>query len=151
MIKKIYEKTKESLRTADRLTMVFACIVLVFTLTMINVHAADAAGDDANTNLGGVEINIAHFSGIATDAFNNMMSSTLGTGDKENTAKLLSVIDNVSGQYAKLGNIGNFLGIDSINDDSSTQNASMVRGVAYSLCRPSTTTTRRRDCSRPRL
>jgi UDP-N-acetylglucosamine acyltransferase len=81
--------------------------------------------------LGGIEINIAHFSGIATDAFNNMMSSTLGTGDKENTAKLLAVIDNVGGDYAKLGNIGNFLGIDSINDDA--DNASNVFGYGTKI------------------
>lgn len=71
MMKKIYKKTKESLRAADRLTMILACIVLVFTITAFTTFAAeedDGEGDDVNAIINGTEVNISYFSGLATNA-----------------------------------------------------------------------------------
>lgn len=114
MLAKIYNKTKNSLRTADRLTLILALIVVIGVITLLPVHAEE--GDDVDTNLGGIEVSISYFSGVISDAFNNMVSSSLST--KDATKLLFENIDNIDNRKINISvsNIGNFLGIKAIND-----------------------------------
>lgn len=126
MMKKIYKKTKESLRAVDRLTMILACIVLVFTITAFTTFAAeddDGEGDDVNAIINGTEVNISYFSGLATNAFNDIIAPTKNMGEEGLTGEVLRKID----ENSSLGTIGNLLGLDADFDDGA-DNVSNVFG-----------------------
>ena len=115
MLAKIYNKTKNSLRTADRLTLILALIVVIGIITLLPVHAEE--GDDVDTNIGGTEVSISYFSGVISDAFNNMVSSAETYNSGISARQLLfQTIDNLDKPYVTMSNIGNFFGIKAVND-----------------------------------
>lgn len=118
LISKIYADTKSTLRTADKLTMALAALILAAVMIAVPAYAAGSRADVVGTQ-GGVDIDIAAFSGLIMDSFNDAMTQ-MKTMDLDDKVALLRMIDQVdpgsgdpNGYGVSMGTIGNVLGLQS--------------------------------------
>ena len=124
MLNKIYANTKETLRLADKLMVTLVVLIFVGMAIMVPAYAAGNGNSGSGTraditaDIGGTKINISQFSGLITDSFNDMMARAMNNEDDR--LALLDKIDQVvtendAANDVSLANVGNLLGIQSVN------------------------------------
>lgn len=99
-MKKVLKKLKDTWYMTDRLTLFLAVIVVVGTVTLLNVEAAGGS----STNNSGVDITMENMAIIMHDAGERIFTNINGSGN----AKVDQV--NIFNQYVDISTIGNYLG-----------------------------------------
>lgn len=110
MLKTVFAKTKESLKTADKLIITFICLILVALGIMTPAFADTGSKGNVINQMAGLYLNIEEFSAIISDSFSNSM--TAAYSDKNARAALLAKVDQTNSDNPnRLAMIGNILGV----------------------------------------
>lgn len=120
MLAKIYSKTKQTLKTADKLTAVLMVMLLVLTMCVIPVFATDPApesgdgsgegsGSDAASTSTNMDASISYFSGLMTNSFSNAVLDSSAAGiDKNLFNGDHKVTSQMEGIFTTAGNVVGF-------------------------------------------
>ena len=120
MLKTVYAKTKESLKTADKLIITFICLILVALGIMTPAFADTGSKGQIVDDMAGLYLNIEKFSAMITDSFSNSLSEAM-IADPDAQDAFLIRVDQVSNNNPnRMAMIGNVLGVKGNYTDLST-------------------------------